>query len=129
MNNTETLWKQLQTLLNNDAPLLAQLQAASTPENACILLAEAAAKQGIVVSQAEIAAHFSTLAQTTRQESLSDEELDQVAGGYTPEHRYSILMTRQGGNCDKTAEQPWLSGNFDWGSNGGTPSPIYKFID
>ena len=70
---------QLQTLIQADPALIAQLQSCTDAASSAAVIAKAAAAKGIDVSQPSLVAHFE--AATAKQGALSDAELEQFAGG------------------------------------------------
>ena len=70
---------QLQTLIQADPALIAQLQSCADAASSAAVIANAAAARGIDVSAPDVVAHFE--ASTTKQGAMSDAELEQVAAG------------------------------------------------
>ena len=70
---------QLQTLIQADPALIAQLQSCTDAASSAAVIVKAAAAKGIDVSTPVLAAHFEAAA--AKQEAMSDAELEQVAGG------------------------------------------------
>ena len=70
---------QLQTMIQADPALLAQLQSCTAAASYAAIIAKAAAAKGIEVSTPELVAHFD--AAVAKQGAMSDAELEQVAGG------------------------------------------------
>lgn len=71
----------LQNLIREDADLLAQLQNTPSPHAAAALIARAGAAAGITVDEASLAARLETEVRALDGQTLSDEDLDRVAGG------------------------------------------------
>lgn len=69
---------QIQTMLQTDPVLLAQVQSSADVTDAVAILAKAAAVKGIEISPSDLMEHFETAA---RQGAMSDAELEQVSGG------------------------------------------------
>ena len=70
---------QLQTLTQADPALLAQLQSCTDTSSSAAVIAKAAAAKGMDVSAPDLMAHFEAAA--SQQGTMSDAELEQVAGG------------------------------------------------
>ena len=70
---------QLQTLIQADPALIAQLQSCTDAASSAAVIAKAAAAKGMEVSAPDMVAHFE--AATAKQGAMSDAELEQVAGG------------------------------------------------
>ena len=70
---------QLQTLIQADPALVAQLQSCTDAASSAAVIAKAAAAKGLDVSAPDLMTHFE--AATAKQGSMSDAELEQVAGG------------------------------------------------
>ena len=70
---------QLQTLIQADPALVAQLQSCTDAASSAAVIAKAAAAKGMDVSEPDVLAHFE--AATAKQGAMSDAELEQVAGG------------------------------------------------
>ena len=70
---------QLQTLIQADPALVAQLQSCTDAASSAAVIAKAAAAKGMDVSTPDVVAHFE--AAGAQQGSMSDAELEQVAGG------------------------------------------------
>ena len=70
---------QLQTLIQADPALVAQLQSCTDVASSAAVIAKAAAAKGMDVSTPDVVAHFE--AAVAQQGSMSDAELEQVAGG------------------------------------------------
>lgn len=71
----------LQTLMAQDATLMARVQTTPNTTQAAALIAEAAEKNGIVVNEAELSNHLEAVSHTLTSQALSDRQLDAVAGG------------------------------------------------
>ena len=71
----------LQTLMAQDAALMARVQTTPNTTQAAALIAEAAEKNGIVVNEAELSNHLEAVSHTLTSQALSDRQLDAVAGG------------------------------------------------
>ena len=70
---------QLQTLIQADPALVAQLQSCTDIASSAAVIAKAAAANGMDVSAPDVVAHFE--AEVAKQGAMSDAELEQVAGG------------------------------------------------
>ena len=70
---------QLQTLIQADPALVAQLQSCTDVASSAAVIAKAATAKGIEVSAPDLVTHFE--AEVAEQEAMSDAELEQVAGG------------------------------------------------
>ena len=70
---------QLQTLIQADPALVAQLQSCTNAASSAAVIVKAAAAKGIVVSEPSLVAQFE--ANKANQGAMSDAELEQVAGG------------------------------------------------
>ena len=70
---------QLETLIEADPALLAQLQSCTDAASSAAIVAKAAAAKGIHVTESDLVAHIE--AELPKQADMSDAELDQVAGG------------------------------------------------
>ena len=70
---------QLQTLIQADPALVAQLQSCTDAATSAAVIAKAAAAKGMDVSAPDLVTHFEGA--TAQQEAISDAELEQVAGG------------------------------------------------
>ena len=70
---------QLQTLIQADPALVAQLQSCTDAASSAAVIAKAAAVKGVTVSEPDLLAHFEAAA--AKQGAMSDAELEQVAGG------------------------------------------------
>ena len=71
--------RQLQTLIQADPALTAQLQSCTDAATSAAVLAKAASAKGIEVNTLDVVAHFeSAIAQ---QGAMSDADLEQVSGG------------------------------------------------
>ena len=73
---------QLQTLIQADPALVAQLQSCTDVASSAAVIAKAAAAKGMDVSAPDVVAHFE--AAVAKQGAMSDAELEQVAGGMNP---------------------------------------------
>ena len=71
----------LQTLIQADPALIAQLQSCTDAATSAAVIAKAAAAKGIEVTSPELLEHFE--ATTAKQGVMSDAELELVAGGGT----------------------------------------------
>ena len=72
---------QLQTLIQADPALIAQLQSCADAASSAAVIANAAAARGIDVSAPDVVAHFEGA--VAKQGTISDADLEQVAGGGT----------------------------------------------
>lgn len=99
---------QIQTLLQADPALLAQVQSCTDPAGAAELIVKAAADKGIDVSAADAATFLE--AGAVQDGAISDAELAQIAGGYTKEES---------------------NGRWNWGTTTGEKvyNPKGKYID
>ena len=70
---------QLETMIQADPALLAQLQSCTDAASSAVVIAKAAAAKGVDVSAPDLVAHFE--AALAQQGAMSDAELEQVAGG------------------------------------------------
>ena len=70
---------QLQTLIQADPALVAQLQSCTDAASSAAVIAKAAAAKGLDVSAPDLMTHFE--AAVAQQGAMSDTELEQVAGG------------------------------------------------
>ena len=70
---------QLQTLIQADPALIAQLQSCTDAASSAAVIAKAAAAKGMDVSAPDMVVHFE--AANAKQGAMSDAELEQVAGG------------------------------------------------
>ena len=80
--NPETI-TQLQTLLQADPALLAQLQAETELAGVAAVIAKAATAQGLDVSQADLISLLTSEQSQVDAAAMSDTELEQVAGGFS----------------------------------------------
>ena len=78
--NLETI-KQLQTMLQADPQLLAQVQAQTELTGAAAIITRAAAMHGLDVSEYELMSHLEAEQLRAKTTTLSDAELEHVAGG------------------------------------------------
>ena len=78
--NPETI-TQIQSLLQSDPPLLAQLQVETELAGVAAVIAKAAAAQGLDVSEADLLSHLAAEQSQASAAAMSDAELEQVAGG------------------------------------------------
>ena len=78
--NPETI-TQLQTLLQADPALLAQLQAETELAGVAAVIAHAASAQGLDLSEADLMSHLAAEQSQASAVAMSDAELEQVAGG------------------------------------------------
>ena len=69
---------QIQTLLQANPALLAEVRSSAKLSEAAASLAKAAAAKGVEISTSDLLEHFETAA---KQATMSDSELEQVAGG------------------------------------------------
>lgn len=81
MSLSTTIQNQLRQLMQNDQALVAHVQGAENTAVAATVLAAAAANKGIAVKAEELVAYFEEATQAASHQSLSDEQLDVVAGG------------------------------------------------
>ena len=80
---------QLQTLIQADPTLVAQLRSCTDAASSAAVIAKAAAAKGMDVSAPDVVAHFE--AAVAQQGAMSDAELEQVAGG--GEHDRAITLS------------------------------------
>ena len=73
---------QLETLIQADPALVAQLQSCTDAASSAAVIAKAAAANGVDVTEPDLVAHFE--AAVAKQGTMSDTELEQVAGGMNP---------------------------------------------
>lgn len=102
---------QIQTMLQADPALLAQVQSLAEPVEAAAILVKAAAANGIDVNVSDVVA-FAESARAS-QGAISDSELEQVAGGSIEFVMmslkslgfgcaiHSIVNASKGNDCDK----------------------------
>ena len=72
---------QLEAMIKADPALVAQLQSCTDSASSAAVIAKAAAAKGMDVSAPDVVAHFEGAA--AKQGTMSDDELEQVAGGGT----------------------------------------------
>lgn len=72
---------QLQQLMQEDPALVVQVHGAEDAASVAAILAVAAANKGIAVTAEELVVYFGDATQAASDQSLSDEQLDVVAGG------------------------------------------------
>ena len=72
---------QLQTLIQADPALIAQLQFCTDAASSAAVIAKAAAAKGMDVTEPDLVAHFEGA--VAKQGTMSDGDLEQVAGGGT----------------------------------------------
>ena len=70
---------QLETMIQADPALVAQLQSCADAASSAAVIAKAAAAKSIDVSATDVVAHFE--AAVAKQGAMSDAELEQMAGG------------------------------------------------
>ena len=70
---------QLQTLIQANPALIAQLQSCTDAASSAAVIAKAAEAKGMDVSAPDVVAHFE--AEVAKQGAMSDAELETVAGG------------------------------------------------
>ena len=80
--NTETI-TQIQTLLQADPALLAQLDAQTELAGVAAVITLAATAQGLDISQADVISHLSSEQSQVDAAAMSDTELEQVVGGFS----------------------------------------------
>ena len=78
--NPETI-TQIQTLLQADPALLAQLQAETELASAAAVITKAATAQGLDINEADLMSHLAAEQSRASAAAMSDAELEQVAGG------------------------------------------------
>ena len=78
--NPETITK-IQAMLQAAPALQAQLQAETELAGAAAVIAKAAAAQGLDIAEADLMGHLETEQLRAKTATLSDAELEQVAGG------------------------------------------------
>ena len=78
--NSETI-SQIQTMLQADPALLAQLQAETELAGVAAAITKAATAQGLDVSEADLMGHLTAEQSQANAAAMSDAELEQVAGG------------------------------------------------
>lgn len=81
MSLSEQTLSALQQLMAQDQALRASVQTTSDAHQAAALIAEAAEKNNISVSTAELTSHFEQLSAAINNQALTDEQLTTVAGG------------------------------------------------
>ena len=79
MSLTPETIAQLQTLIQADPALIAQLQSSTDAASSAAVIAKAGATKGMDVSAPDLVTHFE--AATSKQGAMSDAELEQIAGG------------------------------------------------
>ena len=80
---------QLQTLIQADPTLVAQLRSCTDAASSAAVIAKAAAAKGLDVTELDLVAHFD--AAVAQQGAMSDAELEQVAGGFIPGWALSVI--------------------------------------
>ena len=70
---------QLQTMIQADPALIAQLQSCTDAASSAAVIAKAAVAKGMDVTEPDLVAHFD--ASIAKQGAMSDAELEQVSGG------------------------------------------------
>ena len=78
--NPETI-TQIQSLLQADPALLAQLQAQTELAGAAAVITKAATAQGLDINEADLMSHLEAEQLRAKTATLSDAELEHVAGG------------------------------------------------
>ena len=78
--DTETI-VQIQAMMQAEPALLVQLQAETELAGAAAVIAKAAAAQGLDIAEADLMGHLETEQLRAETATLSDAELEQVAGG------------------------------------------------
>ena len=78
--NSETI-TQIQAMLQADPALLAQLQAQTELAGAAAVITKAATAQGLDINEADLMSHLEAEQLRAKTATLSDAELEQVAGG------------------------------------------------
>lgn len=82
---------ELHQLVANNTDLLARVQGTNDATQAAALIAQAAAENGISVSEAELAAHFEAASKAATHQALSDSQLEAVAGGINDDGRMVLI--------------------------------------
>ena len=88
--NPETI-TQIQTMLQADPTLLAQLQGETELAGVAAVIAKAAAAQGLNVSEPDLMRHLAVEQSQATASGMSDAELEQVAGGGPSRSRISTI--------------------------------------
>ena len=83
----------LQVLIGADTALQADVQAANTPAEVAAILAKAGARKQIEVDQAALTSYLEMLTSAQTSQALSDEQLENVAGGFFGDLLRTILRT------------------------------------
>jgi len=91
MTVSEQTLKALQELIQQDQELLVRVQACADADESAALISNAAAQQGICVSQAELLAHFLGADSAGLNMALSDDQLDAVAGGISDDAKMALI--------------------------------------
>lgn len=82
---------ELHQLMAQNAELLAQLQSANDAAQAAAIIASAADRNGIAVSETELAAHLEAASRNAASQALSDSQLEAVAGGLNDDGRMALI--------------------------------------
>lgn len=83
MSLSNSTLKQLQDLMQQNPALVAQVHNAGNASSVAMVVAKAAANEGIAVTAEELITHFSEATQANQNQPLSDAQLEAVAGGIT----------------------------------------------
>ena len=83
MSLSEKTLTELHQLVAQNTDLLKRVQATNDAAQAAALIAQAATESGINVSEAELAAHFEHASAAAKNQALSDQQLEAVAGGWS----------------------------------------------
>ena len=89
--NPETI-TQIQTMLQADPALLAQLQAQTELVGAAAVITKAATAQRLDINEADLLSHLAAEQSQASATTMSDAELEQVAGGNITSAVFTSLM-------------------------------------
>ena len=91
MSLSEKTLTELHQLVAQNTDLLKRVQATNDAAQAAALIAQAATENGINVSEAELAAHFEQASAAAKDQALSDQQLEAVAGGINDDGRMALI--------------------------------------
>ncbi len=96
MTTAPNIITQIQTVLQADPALQAQLKSCTDADSAARLIVKAAANQGIELSEADVVA-CGKASPSLQSAAIADDELDLVAGGgsFDPNYKYSGPVLRE----------------------------------
>lgn len=110
--SAETL-NALQQLMAQNKELLARVQTTQNSMQAAFHIAEAAAKNGISVSEAELIAHLEEASSTLTNQALSDQQLEAVSGGLSDDGYMALISIFSFGiGCAAISFAQAAGGNF-----------------